>query len=177
MMQPESPQLHAENTSGFCAKTVSAFCTQSGASCRIRKVHRGGCRPSRPFWKPVCSPGKQQSPGCLQCNDLCSVVGKPCSSRPHPHKSWIWFNRWFKMWQIHLIARGFSGRVWIQVSMYNNEASWEWSLPENREDSCHLANCTDFVSDYFFSSCSCTYFQWNKKNSSSWGTGQSLHII
>lgn len=38
-------------------------------------------------------------------------------------------------------------------------------LPENREDSCHLANCTDFVSDYFFSCCSCTYFQWNKRES------------
>lgn len=38
-------------------------------------------------------------------------------------------------------------------------------VPENREDSRHLSNCSNFVSDYFFPCGSCTYFQWNKRES------------
>lgn len=49
-------------------------------------------------------------------------------------------------------------------------------VPENREDSCHLANCTNFVSDYFFPCCSCTYFQWNKRESQAHRYLQSHHF-
>lgn len=49
-------------------------------------------------------------------------------------------------------------------------------VPENREDSCHLANCTNFVSDYFFPCGSCTYFQWNKRESQAHAYLQGHHF-